>query len=188
MVFTTNSLCTSHLILQTWLIYSNVCRGLFEKDKPVFSFAMAGEILKDSGAISESEWSLFIRGPSGVIDGKDSGGTPSALHALPPAALALARACEVCNVVAFACVYVHLSDNYRLCIHCASAWASFTTICVFFSRSTRFQSWLDCATLSAESFSSGRAGSLAPHPSSPHRPHHSLESDPSSSCSSSRSV
>jgi hypothetical protein len=77
---------------QTWLIYSNVCRGLFEKDKPVFSFMITSDILRDAGFINDQEWSLFLRGP-GAFSSKDAR-LPS-IAGLNPAASALAQACQV---------------------------------------------------------------------------------------------
>lgn len=42
-------------------------RGLFEKDKLVFSFMLCGEILRQKGDISDTEWNYFLRG-SGSLD------------------------------------------------------------------------------------------------------------------------
>jgi dynein heavy chain, axonemal len=41
-------------------IYLNICRGLFEKDKKLFSFLIAIQVMRSSGAISESQWSFFL--------------------------------------------------------------------------------------------------------------------------------
>ena len=41
--------------------------GLFEKDKLVFSFMLCGEIMRQRGDISDSEWNFFLRG-SGSLD------------------------------------------------------------------------------------------------------------------------
>lgn len=43
-----------------------MCRGLFEKDKLVFSFMMCCDIMKAGGLISEAEWGFFVRGQGGV--------------------------------------------------------------------------------------------------------------------------
>ena len=40
----------------------NICRGLFEKDKLTFSFLMCCAILRESGEVSQTEWSLLLRG------------------------------------------------------------------------------------------------------------------------------
>lgn len=42
--------------------YQIICRGLFEKDKLLFSFLIAAQILRNAGAITEIEWSYFLRG------------------------------------------------------------------------------------------------------------------------------
>jgi len=50
----------------TLVIYQNICRGLFEKDKLLFSSSICFQILRQSGKIREDEWNLFIRGPGAV--------------------------------------------------------------------------------------------------------------------------
>ena len=77
---------------QTLLIYSNVCRGLFEKDKPMFSFMICTDILKDAGSIAEVEWSLFLRGAAGVVSKEQR--LPS-IPTLSAKSLQLAVACQV---------------------------------------------------------------------------------------------
>ncbi|KAL8568337.1 Dynein heavy chain 6, axonemal [Nucella lapillus] len=52
----------------TMCIYKNVARGLFEKDKLVFSFMLCGEIMKTSNKISSLEWNFFLRGAAGTMD------------------------------------------------------------------------------------------------------------------------
>lgn len=45
--------------------YTNICRGLFEKDKLLYSFLNAANILRKSdedNAISFDEWNFFLRG------------------------------------------------------------------------------------------------------------------------------
>ncbi|KAL9959258.1 hypothetical protein ACROYT_G032565 [Oculina patagonica] len=48
-------------------VYTNVARGLFEKDKLVFSFMLCGEIMRQREDISDAEWNFFLRG-SGSLD------------------------------------------------------------------------------------------------------------------------
>lgn len=42
-------------------------RGLFEKDKLVFSFMLCGDIMRQREDISDAEWNFFLRG-SGSLD------------------------------------------------------------------------------------------------------------------------
>jgi dynein heavy chain len=42
--------------------YLNICRGLFEKDKLLFSFLNAASILKRSNDITMDEWNCYLRG------------------------------------------------------------------------------------------------------------------------------
>ena len=43
------------------------CRGLFEKDKLVFSFMMCAEIMRTANEIGNDEWNFFLRG-AGSLD------------------------------------------------------------------------------------------------------------------------
>jgi dynein heavy chain len=43
-------------------MYCNICRGLFEKDKPLYAALMAVSIGKNSGHIQECEWNMLMRG------------------------------------------------------------------------------------------------------------------------------
>ena len=55
------------LLAQTTLaVYTNVSRGLFEKDKLVFSFMLCAEILKLNNLIQNSDWNYFLRGAPGM--------------------------------------------------------------------------------------------------------------------------
>ncbi len=44
-------------------VYVNVCRGLFEAHKRIFSFLIITSIQRKEGVISDLEWNLFLRGP-----------------------------------------------------------------------------------------------------------------------------
>ena len=46
----------------TSAVYTNVSRGLFEKDKLVFSFMLCAEILKLNQKITNKEWIFLLRG------------------------------------------------------------------------------------------------------------------------------
>ena len=51
----------------TLTIYRNICRGLFERHKLLFSSSFTFQILRNRGEIHDIEWNLFCRGP-GAID------------------------------------------------------------------------------------------------------------------------
>jgi dynein heavy chain len=44
--------------------FTNICRGLFEKDKLLYAFLNASSILRRSEAINIDEWNFFLRGSS----------------------------------------------------------------------------------------------------------------------------
>ncbi len=46
----------------TAAVYANVCRGLFEAHKLIFSFLIAVQILRERGEVSTSEWLTLLRG------------------------------------------------------------------------------------------------------------------------------
>ncbi|OQR82552.1 dynein heavy chain [Achlya hypogyna] len=51
---------------QTTYIYTNICRGLFEVHKVLFSVLICCKIMLHDGRIAPAEWSLFLRGVSGT--------------------------------------------------------------------------------------------------------------------------
>jgi len=58
---------TSLIDMITNIIYTNVCRGLFEAHKLIFSFLIAIQINRKNGIVQDSLWTVFLRG-AGVID------------------------------------------------------------------------------------------------------------------------
>ena len=46
----------------TKAFYINICRGLFEKHKLLYSFMISVNICLDSKEINQREWNFFIRG------------------------------------------------------------------------------------------------------------------------------
>jgi dynein heavy chain len=46
----------------TEAFYTNICRGLFEKDKLLFSFLMAVNIKLEAREINAREWNFFLHG------------------------------------------------------------------------------------------------------------------------------
>lgn len=51
----------------TETIYLNICRGLFNAHKLIFSFSIATKIQRLSGEINYGEWNMFLRGV--LVDG-----------------------------------------------------------------------------------------------------------------------
>jgi dynein heavy chain, axonemal len=51
----------------TLVIYQNICRGLFEKDKLLFSASICFQILRQAHQIHDKEWGVFVRG-AGAYD------------------------------------------------------------------------------------------------------------------------
>nr|CCA18662.1 hypothetical protein ALNC14_048050 [Albugo laibachii Nc14] len=61
-----------HLIqFQTRYIYVNICRGLFETHKILFSILICTKIMLHSGLISSREWALYLRGASSSTRNED---------------------------------------------------------------------------------------------------------------------
>ena len=48
-------------------LYVNVCQGLFEKDKIIYSFLICSSIEKNGGKIEDTEYNMLFSGP-GIID------------------------------------------------------------------------------------------------------------------------
>lgn len=56
---------TTLINFQTRYIYVNICRGLFEIHKVLFSMLICCKIMLYSGKASQREWSLYLRGSTG---------------------------------------------------------------------------------------------------------------------------
>lgn len=52
----------------TSLIFTNISRGLFERDKLIFSFLICTSIDRDSGKIVPPSWNLILRGTAVIND------------------------------------------------------------------------------------------------------------------------
>lgn len=48
------------------MLYKNVCRSLFEKDKLLFSFLMCNKIMEERGELSNQEARFLMAGPTAV--------------------------------------------------------------------------------------------------------------------------
>ena len=51
----------------TRIVYQNICRGLFNAHKLIFSFLIGSRIALKAKTISPGEWDLFLKGV--IIDG-----------------------------------------------------------------------------------------------------------------------
>ena len=49
----------------TYSLYANICRSLFEKHKPMFSFMLAIKVLQGQNEIDNDEWRFLISGLTG---------------------------------------------------------------------------------------------------------------------------
>lgn len=43
-------------------MFTNICRGLFEKDKMIYAFMIAVGILRQAGKVSDQEWRTLLVG------------------------------------------------------------------------------------------------------------------------------
>jgi len=51
----------------TMAVYTNVCRGLFERHKLIFSFLLSVNINLQMGKITHPQWNFLLRGPVGMV-------------------------------------------------------------------------------------------------------------------------
>ena len=72
--------------------YANICRGLFEKDKTLYSALLVFNILRHADKIPAKEWGLFVRGP-GIVD-RDAQPTNPKPEKIPEASWDLLCAAE----------------------------------------------------------------------------------------------
>ncbi|KAG3118423.1 Dynein heavy chain 6, axonemal [Phytophthora idaei] len=71
---------TNLIDFQTRYIYVNICRGLFEVHKVLFSMLICCKILLHSGKISAREWSLYLRGAPPGTDRSTQQPNPQPTH------------------------------------------------------------------------------------------------------------
>jgi dynein heavy chain len=48
----------------TKILYTNISRGLFEKDKIIYSFLITTSIKRKANEIDEGVWNVLLRGPT----------------------------------------------------------------------------------------------------------------------------
>jgi dynein heavy chain len=62
----------------TKTIFTNICRGLFEQHKLLFSFMIAASIEKQNKSLNPAMWNVFLRG-AGLFDNKSQPKCPEGL-------------------------------------------------------------------------------------------------------------
>lgn len=88
----------SHFLFILLPLDRNICRGLFERHKLLFSALICFQILRHRGEIPREEWALFLRG-AGLVDRAGQPANPSPSR-FTPTQWDLIYAAEKCNVAA----------------------------------------------------------------------------------------
>lgn len=95
------------------LIYTNISRGLFEKDKMIYSFLIVTSIKRNAGSIDEGIWNLLLRGPSVItaaeLDAQLESPDPEMLLKLEWDTIYVA---ELKSQGQFADITQHICDNW----------------------------------------------------------------------------
>jgi len=63
-------------------IYTNISRGLFERDKIIFSFLACTSIMREKDLINPVAWSLMLRGAAPVSDSQKAKMLPNPMPKL----------------------------------------------------------------------------------------------------------
>ena len=97
--------------------YANVCRGLFEAHKLIFSFLMCTSIMREAGTVGAAQWSLLLRG------GAAPPAAPCPFPALSAVSWALVAALDA-QLPAFAGLVAHVTSPdsvgaWRAWVECA---------------------------------------------------------------------
>ncbi|XP_037092151.1 dynein heavy chain 6, axonemal-like [Pollicipes pollicipes] len=53
----------------TTAAYTDVARGLFEKDKLIFSFVLCIDIMRQRGSVTDAQWNFLLRGAPHLVEG-----------------------------------------------------------------------------------------------------------------------
>jgi len=95
------------------MIYTNISRGLFEKDKMIYSFLIVTSIKRNAGIIDEGIWNLLLRGPSVItaaeLDAQLESPDPEILLKLEWDTIYVA---ELKSQGQFADITQHICDNW----------------------------------------------------------------------------
>lgn len=87
----------------TLILYQNICRGLFNDHKKLFSFMVASAIFLQNHSIQKPEWNVFVRGTAF---------SNSAIHPQPESSnLTQKQWEEICKVVSASPVFEELPKS-----------------------------------------------------------------------------
>lgn len=96
------------------MLYVNVSRGLFEKDKNIYSFLITTSINRNSKQIDEAVWNILLRGPTvftqAESDAKLENPDPELLNRMSWDTL---YSCELRSRGQFAEITQHVCDNWE---------------------------------------------------------------------------
>ena len=68
----------------TRAVFKNVCRGVFEAHKLIFSLLICSQILREKGTVSRLAWNFLIRGAAAVGAAVDSNAAPNPVPEVIP--------------------------------------------------------------------------------------------------------
>lgn len=95
----------------TKIVYTNICRGLFERDKQIFSFLIVTSIKRNIGEITPIGWSLMLRGAMPFSEEQASKKPPNPLPKLLPKILYDVIYSSQLNIAPFAGIIPSFSDH-----------------------------------------------------------------------------
>jgi dynein heavy chain len=97
----------------TRLLYTNIARGLFEKDKLIYSFLICTSISRTAKLVDEAIWNVFLRGPTVMTADERAAQLASPdEHALPPLAWDALCSAELRSAGQFEGLTQHICDNW----------------------------------------------------------------------------
>ncbi|KAA0150075.1 hypothetical protein FNF29_05515 [Cafeteria roenbergensis] len=94
----------------TETVYANVCRGLFEAHKLLFSFLICIQVMRKAGTVADTEWSALLRG-AGLTENPAEN---PAEDLLPEAAWNLVSAIQTSMPAAFGGLSDHIASRLDL--------------------------------------------------------------------------
>ena len=97
----------------TRIIYTNISRGLFEKDKLIYSFLINTSILINAKKIDEAIWNIFLRGPTVFTSNEQAAmpGNPST-ETITPISWDILYSADLRSSGQFEGIAQHVVDNW----------------------------------------------------------------------------